>query len=60
MDGVKAFVAVIGLHHQLRAAKSVRADDAHKTCGLIDDFVTTLVRGHATWVAAGCELERRP
>ena len=35
-------------------------DDAHKTYGRIDDFVTTLARGRATWVARGrVELETK-
>ena len=35
-------------------------DEAHKTYGRIDDFVTTRARGHATWVARGrVELESR-
>ena len=59
MDGVKNLAAVIGLHNQLRTAKSVLADDAHKTYGQIDGCVTTLARGRATWVTSGRELESR-
>jgi hypothetical protein len=60
MDGVKVLVAVIGLHNQLRMAKSVLVDDAHKTYGQIDDFVTTLAGGRATSVTSGrVELESK-
>ena len=45
--------AVTVLPDQLRTAKRVLVDDAHKMYGQIDDFVTTLVRGHATWVTRG-------
>jgi hypothetical protein len=35
-------------------------DDAHKTYGRIDDFVTALARGRATWVTRGrVQLESR-
>ncbi len=44
MDGVKDLAAVIGLHTQLRTAKGVLVDDAHKTYGPIDHFVATLRR----------------
>ncbi len=60
MDRVKDLAAVIGLHNQLRTAKRVLVDDAHKTYGEIDDFVTTLARGRTTWVTSGrVELESR-
>lgn len=59
MDGVKDLAAIIGLHNQLRTARSVLGDDAHKTYGQIDDCVTTLARGRATWVPSGRGLESR-
>jgi hypothetical protein len=60
MDGVKDLAAVSGLHNQLRTAKSVLVDDAHKTYGRIDYRVTPLAGGRATLVTSGrVDLESR-
>jgi hypothetical protein len=57
MGGVKD-LAVNSLQTQLRTAKSVLGGDAHETYEQIDDFVTTLACGRATWVTSGrVELE---
>ena len=53
MDGVKDLAAIIGLHNHLRMARSVLVDDAHKTYGQIDECITPLARGRATWVTRG-------
>jgi len=60
MDITTDLAEVTVLHDQLRTPNSVLLDDAHKACGQIDDFVTTLVRGCATRVIRGrVELESR-